>query len=54
MTPDIDATEYAGFLAEAYLAGFVRDGGAAVKFAVGADAAALDDFGRAIGTCQPE
>jgi len=48
MTPDIDATEYAGFLAEAYLAGFVRDGGAAVKFAVGADAAALDDFGRAM------
>ena len=48
MTPEIDATEYAEFLAKAYLAGFVADGGAAVKFAVAADHAALDGFGRAL------
>lgn len=46
MTPEIAATDYAAFLVEAYLSSFVRDGGAAVKFAVGADAAALDGFGR--------
>jgi len=48
MTPDIDAKEYAAFLADSYLSGFVADGGAAVKFAVAADAASLDDFGRAL------
>jgi len=48
MTPEIDATEYAAFLAEAYLAGFVADGGAAVKFAVATDDAALDGFGQAM------
>ena len=46
MTPQIDAADYAAFLAEAYLSSFIRDGGAAVKFAVGADAAVLDGFGR--------
>src|SRR5665648_222722 len=44
MTPEIDAKEYAAFLAEAYLSEFVADGGAAVKFAVAADAAALETF----------
>ncbi|MHB0981309.1 MAG: BREX system ATP-binding domain-containing protein [Thermoleophilia bacterium] len=44
MTSQIGATEYATFLTDAYLAGFVADGGAAVKFAVASDAAALDGF----------
>lgn len=44
MTPEIDATEYAAFLADAYLSGFVADGGAAVKFAVAADTEALECF----------
>lgn len=48
MTPEIDAIEYAAFLADAYLAGFVADGGAAVKFAIASDAVVLDDFGRAL------
>lgn len=48
MVPEIDATEYATFLADAYLKGFVADGGAAVKFAVAADATALDGFERAL------
>ena len=46
MTPQINAADYAAFLAEAYLSSFIRDGGAAVKFAVGADAAVLDGFGQ--------
>jgi hypothetical protein len=46
MTAEINAVEYAAFLAEAYLSSFVRDGGAAVKFAVGADAAALERLDR--------
>jgi BREX system ATP-binding protein BrxC/D len=48
MPPEIDATEYAVFLADAYLTGFVADGGAAVKFAVAADGEALDGFDRAL------
>ena len=46
MTPQINAADYAAFLADDYLSSFVRDGGAAVKFAVGADAAALDRLER--------
>jgi len=46
MIPKIKAADYAEFLADAYLSGFVRDGGAAVKFAVAADAAALERLGR--------
>lgn len=46
--PEIDAMEYARFLAGGYLAGFVADGGAAVKFAVAADGRALDGFDRAL------
>jgi len=46
MTPEISAAEYAAFLANDYLSSFVRDGGAAVKFAVGADAAALERLER--------
>lgn len=48
MPPEIDATEYAVFLADAYLTGFVADGGAAVKFAVAADGEALAGFGQAL------
>ena len=48
MTPQMDAAEYAAFLVDAYLAGFIADGGAAVKFAVAADDAAIDGFGQAI------
>lgn len=48
--PEIDATEYASFLADAYLTGFVADGGAAVKFAVAAGNEALDGFGQALAT----
>jgi hypothetical protein len=48
MPPEIDATEYAAFLADAYLAGFVADGGAAVKFAVATDGTALDGFEQAL------
>lgn len=48
MTPEIDATEYAAFLADAYLSGFVSEGGAAVKFAVAADTEALDSFERTL------
>jgi hypothetical protein len=48
MTPEIDAKEYAAFLADSYLSGFVADGGAAVKFAVAADVASLEDFERAL------
>jgi len=46
MTPEISAADYAAFLANDYLSSFVRDGGAAVKFAVGADAAALERLER--------
>ena len=46
MTPEINAADYAAFLADDYLSSFVRDGGAAVKFAVGADAAALERLER--------
>jgi hypothetical protein len=48
MTPEIDATEYATFLAEHYLKGFIADGGAAVKFAVATDYAAIDGFKQAL------
>ena len=48
MTPQMDAAEYAAFLVDAYLAGFIADGGAAVKFAVAADDAAIDGFGEAL------
>ena len=48
MAPEIDAREYAHFLRMPTSAGFVADGGAAVKFAVAADGAALDGFGEAL------
>ena len=48
MAPEVEAGEYARFLAEEYLSGFIADGGAAVKFAVGADAASLDTFARVV------
>jgi len=48
MPAQIEATEYAVFLADEYLTGFVADGGAAVKFAVAADGAALDGFAQAL------
>jgi hypothetical protein len=46
--PHIDAVEYAVLLADAYLADFVADGGAAVKFAVAGDDQALQGFGQAL------
>ena len=53
MPPQIDATEYAVFLADEYLTGFVADGGAAVKFAVAADDDALAGFRQALA-CESE
>jgi len=48
VVPKIDPTEYAKFIADEYLTGFVADGGAAVKFAVATDDIALDGFERAL------
>jgi hypothetical protein len=48
MTPEIDAAEYAAFIVDAYLRGFIADGGAAVKFTVAADDAAIDGFEQAL------
>jgi hypothetical protein len=45
VVPRIKGDYYAQFLADAYLSGFVSDGGAAVKFAVAPDGATLDRFG---------
>ena len=45
MAPEMPAEEYAAFLADEYLRGFVADGGAAVKFAVARDDAGQDSFG---------
>jgi len=48
MTPVMEAAKYAEFLAKHYLATFVADGGAAVKFAVGEDNQAIDKFERTL------
>ncbi len=44
MLPEIAAREYSAFVADDYLSGFVADGGAAVKFAVWPDRAALEEL----------
>jgi hypothetical protein len=44
MPPEISAKAYSEFLADAYLSGFVADGGAAVKFAVWPDCASLEEL----------
>ncbi|MDQ2826832.1 MAG: hypothetical protein M3Y04_07725, partial [Actinomycetota bacterium] len=44
----IEISEYASFLDREYLASFVRDGGAAVKFVVARDDPGADDFSSAV------
>jgi hypothetical protein len=48
MTPVLDASKYAAFLADSYLTGFISDGGAAVKFAVAEDGFTIDKFSGAL------